>query len=92
MGVVCAVVLAQPAGANEAAFSLKDAPGRDLVSGYCAMCHSLDYIPMNAPVMTPARWEASVRKMIDKMGAPIDEENAKKILHYLSTQYAGGPA
>ena len=44
---------------------------------------------MNAPVMTDARWEATVRnKMIDKMGAPIGEADVKPILQYLSTSYA----
>lgn len=79
------------ASANEAALKLKEAPGRDVVSAYCSICHSLDYIPMNAPVMTPSRWEGSVRKMIDKMGAPIDSTNAEKIVQYLSTQYAQAP-
>jgi hypothetical protein len=76
------------ASAGEEEITLKDGAGRDLVVRNCVMCHSLDYIPMNAPVMTDARWEATVRKMIDKMGAPIGEADVKPILQYLSTSYA----
>ncbi|RPH53154.1 MAG: cytochrome c [Lysobacterales bacterium] len=76
------------ASAGEEEITLKDGAGRDLVVRNCVMCHSLDYIPMNAPVMSDARWEATVRKMIDKMGAPIGEADVKPILQYLSTSYA----
>lgn len=79
------------ANADETALKLKDGTGRDLVSAHCSICHSLDYIPMNAPVMTPSRWESTIRKMIEKMGAPIDAASAEEIRKYLSTQYAQAP-
>ena len=31
----------------EEAVTLKDAPGRDIVEGYCGACHSLDYPRIN---------------------------------------------
>jgi hypothetical protein len=88
-GLISAALLSMHAGANagEEEITLKDGVGRELVARNCVMCHSLDYIPMNAPVMTDARWEATVRKMIDKMGAPIGEADVKQILQYLSTSY-----
>ena len=75
------------AQADEASFRLVDAPGSDVTSAYCAMCHSLDYIEMNGPVFDKAAWEKSVRKMIGTFGAPISEENADRIAEYLATNY-----
>jgi hypothetical protein len=34
--------------------------------------------------MRQARWQASVRKMIDKFGAPIGDADVKVIVDYLS--------
>jgi cytochrome c5 len=90
--LACVIALVHPAAqADEARLKLKEAIGRDVVSAHCSICHSLDYIPMNAPVMTPDRWQASLHKMIEKMGAPIDETTAAKIQQYLSTQYSDAP-
>ena len=73
--------------AGEESVKLQDAPGRDLVVARCAVCHSVDYVQMNAPVLDRAGWEKSVRKMIDQFGAPISEADAKSILDYLATNY-----
>jgi hypothetical protein len=73
--------------AGEQSITLRDGSGHDLAMARCAVCHSLDYIQMNAPVMTHARWEATVRKMIDKFGAPISNEDSQVIVDYLSTHY-----
>ncbi len=91
-GLICTALLLTHAGANagEEEITLKEGAGRDLVARNCVLCHSLDYIPMNAPVMTGARWETTVRKMIDKMGAPIGDADAKQILQYLSASYSAG--
>jgi sulfite dehydrogenase (cytochrome) subunit B len=75
------------AAAGEEAVKLQDAPGRDLVVARCTVCHSVDYVQMNAPVLDRAGWEKSVRKMIDQFGAPISEADAKSILDYLATNY-----
>jgi cytochrome c5 len=76
------------ARAGEEAIQLKDAPGRELTAARCNVCHSLDYIQMNSVVMNRAGWEKSVRKMIERFGAPISEEEMKTILDYLATHYS----
>ena len=73
--------------AGEESIQLQDAPGRDLVLARCSVCHSVDYVQMNAPVLDRAGWQKSVRKMIDQFGAPIDEDDANRIIEYLATHY-----
>jgi cytochrome c5 len=75
------------AAAGEETIKLQDAPDRDLVVARCSVCHSLDYVQMNAPVFDRAGWQKSVRKMIDTFGAPISEDDAKLILEYLANNY-----
>jgi cytochrome c5 len=75
------------ARAEEPAVQLKQAPGRDVVEGYCSACHSLDYIVMNSPFLDAARWDAEVAKMIKAFGAPIDPADAKTIGDYLKENY-----
>jgi mono/diheme cytochrome c family protein len=75
------------AAAGEETVKLQEAPGRDLVVARCSVCHSVDYVQMNAPVLDRAGWEKSVRKMIDQFGAPISEADAKSILDYLAANY-----
>lgn len=72
---------------DESSIVLADSPDRELTVAGCAICHSLDYIPMNQPVMDRARWQATVRKMIDRFGAPLDEQSATRIVDYLSKNY-----
>lgn len=77
-----------PSALAQETFALIDAPGREATATSCVVCHSLDYIPMNAPVMTRGSWEKTIRKMIDKYGAPIKQEDAEQILGYLTAQYS----
>jgi hypothetical protein len=42
--------------------------------------------------MNRAAWEKSVRKMIDAFGAPVDEQDASRIVDYLTEQYSAGAA
>lgn len=72
---------------DESQIRLKDGPGKDLVAGRCAICHSLDYITMNSPFLDQAGWEKEVGKMVKVMGAPVTEEEAATIVQYLNTQY-----
>lgn len=77
--------------AGEEAIVLRDAPGRDLTLARCVICHSVDYIESNAPVMDRALWQKTIRKMIDRYGAPITDDDAREILDYLATQYSSAP-
>jgi mono/diheme cytochrome c family protein len=82
-----AALAAAPAVADEKPVALKQASGLDKVEANCAACHSLDYIQMNSPFMTPAVWDAEVTKMINAYGAPIAEADAKAIAEYLKANY-----
>lgn len=75
--------------AAEEPVALADGPGRDLTTGRCIICHSLEYIPSNAPAMNRAGWQKTIQKMKDRFGAPITDEESKEILDYLDTHYSG---
>jgi mono/diheme cytochrome c family protein len=81
-----ALTIALVAAAQEAKIQLKDGPGKDKVA-VCVACHSLDYIEMNARFMNKAGWTASVNKMINAFGAPIDKADVETIATYLAQQY-----
>ncbi|MGC1456256.1 MAG: cytochrome c [Nitrospirota bacterium] len=65
---------------------LRQGPGLDKTSTLCNICHSVDYITMQPP-FSRAQWTGTVNKMIKVMGAPINEDDAKTIIEYLSTSY-----
>ncbi len=75
------------AAADETALKLVDGPELATVQANCSVCHSLDYVQMNAPFLKRVGWEAEVRKMIKVMGAPVSDEDAAKILAYLTRSY-----
>jgi sulfite dehydrogenase (cytochrome) subunit B len=68
---------------------LKAGPGHDLTVGRCVICHSLDYIPANAPAMNRTGWQKTIQKMRERYGAPISDAEAQQILDYLASDYAG---
>ncbi len=71
--------------AGEESVRLKDGGGKETVTAQCVMCHSLDYIPMNAN--NREGWEKTVNKMINVMGTPIEEDDKKIIIDYLASRY-----
>ncbi len=77
------------AAGGEETVHLRDGPGRDLTIGRCILCHSLEYIPSNAPAMNRAAWQKTIQKMKDRFGAPITDDEAKQILDYLDGSYSG---
>ena len=81
--------LGAAADLGEANVELKPGTGRELTTSRCIICHSLDYIPANAAAMDRAAWQKTLQKMRERFGAPIDEEEARAILDYLSANYAG---
>ena len=96
--LTCSVALAAAAlalggagdpGQPSEAVQLRDAPGRDLTVGRCNICHSLEYIPSNAPALNRAGWQKELQKMRERFGAPITDEEAQQILDYLDGGYSG---
>jgi mono/diheme cytochrome c family protein len=73
--------------AGESGIQLKAGAGKDLVAANCMMCHSLDYIEMNALILDKQGWEKTVDKMIKVMGAPIKPDDAAAITAYLARNY-----
>ena len=65
---------------------LKAGEGKEKTQTLCAICHSLDYITMQ-PRLTRAQWTATVNKMMKFAGAVINENDAQKIIGYLTMQY-----
>jgi hypothetical protein len=85
-----ALVAAAPRiAAVEEPVALADAPGRDLTIGRCIICHSVEYIPSNAPAMNRAGWQKTIQKMKERFGAPITDDESKEILDYLDGHYSG---
>ena len=70
--------------------TLKPGPGIELVQANCLTCHSVEYISTQPP-MPRAFWEASVKKMREKYGAPATDDVVPKLVDYLSAIY-GSPA
>jgi hypothetical protein len=87
IAVLLAALLVAQVDAEEQVIRLKVAPGRNKVEANCTGCHSLDYIQMNSPFLSPAGWDAELAKMIDVFGAPIDASDAKAIADYLKANY-----
>jgi len=70
-------------------FDLAAGPDRDTVNRYCGICHGVEYVPMQ-PRLSKAQWTGTVTKMIKVFGAPVPQEDADKIIGYLSTAYGTG--
>jgi sulfite dehydrogenase (cytochrome) subunit B len=85
--VIAAVLGSTPTLSDEKPVQLKKAQGVEKVEGNCASCHSLDYVLMNSPFPSAAVWDATISKMINAFGAPIDEADAKVIADYLKKNY-----
>ncbi|MEZ0320946.1 MAG: sulfide dehydrogenase [Thermus sp.] len=65
---------------------LADGEGKELVMGYCSICHSVTYITMQPPL---ANWKPTMDKMMKTFGAEkfIPPDAAEKILAYLQAHY-----
>jgi len=73
--------------AGESQILLKERPGKNQVIAQCAMCHSLDYVTQHATILDRAGWEKTVGKMINVMGAPINDTDKQIIIDYLAQNY-----
>jgi mono/diheme cytochrome c family protein len=88
--LLASIVATAPAFAQEKV-TLNPGPGVEPVTASCSTCHTLNYIRMNSPFLTPDAWKAEVGKMREAYGAPIDENTAAAIVKYLSATYAAPP-
>jgi hypothetical protein len=64
----------------------KAAPGVELVQANCLMCHSTEYVSTQPP-MPRKFWEASVKKMKEKYGAPTPDVQVAALVDYLAATY-----
>jgi hypothetical protein len=71
------------------AVNLKPGKGLDRVQINCLVCHSGDYITMQPP-FTKVQWTAEVKKMINVMGAKINEDDVGIISGYITENYGAG--
>jgi hypothetical protein len=78
---------AASASAGENQIFLKDRPGKNQVVAQCSMCHSLDYVTLHAKILDRSGWERTVGKMINSMGAPINDADKQIIIDYLTQNY-----
>ena len=65
---------------------IEKAPGAELVMAQCALCHSLDYISIQ-PRLDRAAWMATLAKMKDRYGAPVQEASTNAMVEYLVKNY-----
>lgn len=70
--------------AETAAFKL--GTGVELANGQCLVCHSVEYVSTQPP-FPRAFWAGSVKKMREKYGAAIPNEQIEPLLDYLTEQY-----
>lgn len=62
-------------------------PGYMIAVQKCATCHSADYIKYQPPGMTLSQWTAEMGKMQHVYGAPITDDDIKKVGAYLAVVY-----
>lgn len=64
----------------------KAAPGVELAQANCLMCHSTEYVSSQPPL--PRKyWEATVKKMKEKFGAPTPDAQVVALVDYLTATY-----
>ena len=65
----------------------KPGPGADIANAQCLVCHSVEYV-LTQPPLPRTFWASSVKKMREKYGSAIPEEQVEPLQDYL-TQYYG---
>jgi len=66
--------------------SFKPGPGADLANGQCLVCHSVEYV-VTQPPLPRAFWTASLKKMREKFGARIPEDQVGPLIDYFCRNY-----
>lgn len=67
----------------------RTAPGVELAQANCLICHSTEYVSTQPP-MPRKYWEATVKKMKEKFGAPTPDAQVAALVDYLAATY-GAP-
>ncbi len=70
--------------------SYRKGEGMLLAQALCLNCHSTEYCSMQPP-LPEKYWDATLKKMVEKFGAPVPPETMPALLKYLVTAY-GAPA
>jgi cytochrome c5 len=58
---------------------------KNLFESKCSLCHTIER--PKSKNKTKAGWETTVKRMKNKNGAPVTDEEAKAIIDYLSGKY-----
>ena len=88
-GVITACTVAS-AQAQERAIELAPGPGREIVEKYCGgVCHSLDCLTANSPVLDRQGWTSEVDKM-NAFGVEIKRGETAIVIDYLVKNYGAG--
>jgi cytochrome c551/c552 len=66
--------------------SFKPGRGSEIANAQCLICHSIDYVVIQPP-SGRAYWDSTVKKMRDKFGAPLPEEQIEPLVNYLAGNY-----
>ena len=69
--------------------SFKPGTGSELANGQCLVCHSVEYV-FTQPPQPRTYWASSVKKMREKFGAQIPEEQVEPLVSYLTKNYGVG--
>jgi len=64
----------------------KQGTGAEIANGQCLVCHSVEYVATQ-PLLPRTFWATSVKKMREKYGAQIPEEQVEPLLDYLTRHY-----
>ena len=76
------VKIEMPAETN----AFKPGTGVELANGQCLVCHSVEYVSTQPPFPRTI-WAGSVKKMREKYGAAIPDDQIGPLLDYLTAHY-----
>ncbi len=65
--------------------TFQTAPGSEIASSYCLICHSAEYVYIQPP-HSRATWEEIVKKMKHAFGCPIPDKHIPTVVDYLFNQ------
>ena len=71
-------------------YSFQPGKGSTIASGFCAICHSAEYVYIQPP-HPEATWEKIVHKMKSAFGCPIPEDQIAQLVEYLVSQNSIDP-